>query len=116
MSAYLLEGIPAPEPARAFDGVTYSPQEDFHRLRGQLKRVYEAMQDGQWHCLSHLAEVAGGSEAGVSARLRDLRKTRWGAHKIERERVSAGWWRYRLARPTPHESQDSHSRVCTSVG
>jgi len=43
-----------------------------------------------------LAHWAGGSEASVSARLRDLRKAKFGAHTIERQRVSAGLFRYRM--------------------
>lgn len=90
----LLDGIP---PLHAFDGHTYDPAQDFHRLKGQLAKVFRAMQDGQWHCLSHLAEIAGGSEAGVSARIRDLRKPKFGAHNIERRRNGGGLWVYRLA-------------------
>ena len=83
-------------PAKRFDGnETYSPELDCARLTGQLAAVYEATRDGRWHTLSHLARAAGASEASVSARLRDLRKPRFGAHQIERKRVDGGLYVYR---------------------
>lgn len=85
-----------------FDGVTYAPEHDCDRLSGQLARVRESLADGQWWTLARLAGVVGGSEAGVSARLRDLRKPRFGAHVILRRRVAegAGMWEYRMEPPT----------------
>lgn len=88
-----------PMPERRFDGDTYDAGQDCERLTGQLLKVYEAMAGGGWHSLAELAERCGGSEAGVSARIRDLRKPRFGAHKIERQRQSpfTGVWIYRMA-------------------
>lgn len=80
-----------------FDGVTFNRHRDGLRLEGQLRRVYETMADGQWRTLAELAAEVKGSEAGVSARLRDLRKPRFGAYTIEREHVGNGLWRYRLS-------------------
>ena len=37
------------------------------------------------------------AKAGVSARIRDLKKERFGAYVIEKQRVSGGLWRYRMA-------------------
>lgn len=82
-------------PAKRFDGSTYSPADDCSRLTGQLLAVYQATADGRWHTLSHLARVADASEASVSARLRDLRKERFGQHKVERKRVDGGQYVYR---------------------
>ena len=42
--------------------------------------------------------VAGGSEAGISARLRDLRKEKFGGYSIERKRSDEGLWWYRMER------------------
>lgn len=82
-------------PARRFDGATYSAAHDCDRLSGQLLAVFQATADHRWHTLSHLARVADASEASVSARLRDLRKERFGAWTIERKRVDGGLYVYR---------------------
>jgi hypothetical protein len=87
-----------PDPPR-FDGVTFEPEHDGERLSGQLARTFEAMRDGQWRTLAELAAIVGGSEAGVSARCRDLRKTKFGCHTVERRRrgeAARGLFEYRL--------------------
>jgi hypothetical protein len=88
----------APTPLRAFDGHTYDPGLDYARLKGQLQRVNAFMSDGRFHTLDEIARAAGGTEASVSARLRDFRKAKYGAHAVERERVAGGLYRYRLVR------------------
>lgn len=87
-----------PPPARAFDGHTYEPRQDYARLNGQLHRVAALMNDGRFRTLAEIACAAGGTEASVSARLRDLRKPKYGAHDVKRERISGGLYRYRLVR------------------
>jgi hypothetical protein len=82
--------------APRFDGSTYDHNRDGERLTGQLQRVFAAMSDGNWRTLAELSGLAGGTEAAVSARLRDLRKERFGGHTVEREYVADGLWRYRL--------------------
>lgn len=79
-----------------FDGATFDKDRDGVRLTGQLARVRYAMGDGRWHTLAQLARDTGGSEASVSARLRDLRKPRFGAFDIERRHVEGGLWEYRM--------------------
>lgn len=81
-----------------FDGITYDHDEDGDRLVTQLRRVFQAMRPGQWWTLGKLAVQVGGSEAGVSARLRDLRKPKFGGYIVERRRVPGGrgLWEYRL--------------------
>ena len=80
-----------------FDGDTYSPVLDHKRLTGQLERVHAFMSDGQWHSLASLAFASGGSEAGVSARIRDMRKQKFGGHIIGRRRVgTSGLFQYRM--------------------
>jgi hypothetical protein len=69
-----------------FDGRTYDPAHDQERLNTQLWRVFSLMRDGEWRTLGEIAAAIGGSEAGVSARLRDLRKERFGRHQVERRR------------------------------
>ncbi len=80
-----------------FDGSTFSPAQDGARLIGQLARVWDLMRDGGWRALAEIAEQAGGSEGGVAARLRDLRKTRFGGFAVERRRLSGGLYQYRVA-------------------
>lgn len=81
-----------------FDGSTYDPAQDKDRLNGQLGRVHAALKPGAWLTLADLAAASGGSEASASARLRDLRKPKFGGHTIERRRVAgaSGLWEYRM--------------------
>lgn len=80
-----------------FDGQTYEPAQDEARLTGQLQRVMTMMRDGQWRTLPWLAGAVGGTEAAVSARLRDLRKAKFGGTKddVERRRIAGGFYEYR---------------------
>jgi len=81
-----------------FDGNTYNPNLDHVRLTGLLQKVYKAMSDGNWHRLSELAAHCKGSESSISARIRDLRKDKFGAFQVERKRHDTvkGLWLYRL--------------------
>lgn len=81
-----------------FDGHTYDADRDHDRLRAQLNRVKSAMSDGEWHTLAFLSGYLGDPEASISARLRDLRKPKFGGHTIERRYVVRGLFEYRLAR------------------
>lgn len=82
-----------------FGGETYDPVYDKERLKIQLGRVFLTVLDRQWWTLHELSRVTGAPEASVSARLRDLRKDRFGGHVVERrargERAK-GWFEYRL--------------------
>lgn len=81
-----------------FDGPGVEPADEV-RLVGLLGRVGKRMALGDWCTLAELASWCRGSEASVSARLRDLRKTRFGGHTIERRRTSTpGVWAYRMVR------------------
>jgi len=82
----------APEP----DGATYDPVQDRRRLAGQCLKVWAVMRDQDWRTLAELATATGSPEASVSARLRDLRKPRFGGHVVERRRRTVGQWEYRL--------------------
>ena len=79
-----------------FDGETYDPELDRKRLTGQLLRVYTLMSDGAWRTLAQIAKEAQGSESSVSARLRDLRKARFGQYRIDKRRVTGGLWEYKM--------------------
>jgi hypothetical protein len=87
-----------------FDGQTFEPHHDLARLSTQLKRVEAAMLGGSWFTLRELQALCGGSEAGISARIRDLKKQRFGGYIIDRERrgdPKRGMFVYRLHKPEP---------------
>lgn len=79
-----------------FDGETYDRALDKDRLKTLLDRVFDFMRDYNWHTLAEIKDSCGGSEASVSARLRDLRKNRFGGHTVFRKRVRRGLWVYQL--------------------
>lgn len=68
------------------DGETFSARFDLARLNEQTRRVYAVMRDGAWRTLAEIRAATGDPEASVSARLRDLRKVRFGGFNIERRR------------------------------
>jgi hypothetical protein len=85
------------EPISSFDGQTYDAKRDEVRLTGQIERVFDAMKDGVWRSLPIIrAMIEYGSEAGISARLRDLRKGKFGGHTVERRNIGGGMWQYRV--------------------
>lgn len=81
------------------DGPGLEPA-DQERLGTLMDRVVSLMLDGEWRTLSEIASRAQGSEASVSARLRDMRKERfqdrYGALTVEKRRVSQGLYEYRV--------------------
>lgn len=99
MQATLFDkGVTVYKDAFPFGGKTFDKAKDGERLSGQLKRVYDVMSDGRWHSLRRIATLAKPcSEASASARIRDLRKKKFGAFTIEAQRANeAGLWVYRL--------------------
>lgn len=84
-----------------FDGITVEKQ-DLPRLTRQFDRVFAYLTTGEWHTLSEIVDAISfppydrASEAGVSARLRDFRKEKFGGHKVPRRRRSGGLWEYKL--------------------
>lgn len=79
-----------------FDGVTFEPDRDHDRLARQLASVRRHLSDGDWHTLAEMSATLGHPEASISARMRDLRKRKFGAHIVERRYVSRGLHEYRL--------------------
>lgn len=67
------------------DGETYDHERDGARLNRQAHAVYALMRDQRWRTLAEIAERLGEPEASVSARLRDLRKEKFGGFLVERE-------------------------------
>jgi hypothetical protein len=81
-----------------FDGPDLAP-EDHQRLGDQLQRVKQFMSAGNWWTLQVISEVTRTPEASVSARLRDLRKPKFGGHTIERRNLGRGLFEYRMVKP-----------------
>jgi len=86
------------------------------RLRGQLRKLYEAMCDGEWHTVQFLATVIGAKECSTSARIRDLRKPQFGAFKVER-RKAGNLHHYRLAsgQRVPIGADEVNARAAEAV-
>ena len=90
--------VALPKPKR-FDGATILEQPDApERLSGLWERVHAYVMEHPSVELWELAEATGGSEASVSARLRDLRKERFGRHEVERSYQGSGVYRYTVQR------------------
>ena len=81
----------------SFDGETVRAI-DIPRLAGLVAKVYELMRDGEHRTLTAIARACGCLETSASARLRDLRKERFGAHTVEARQVSTNplVYEYRL--------------------
>lgn len=91
-------GYVSPPP---IDGATYEPERDGERLGRQLVRVFDLMKDRRWRTLAEIAETVQGSEAAVSARLRDFRKAKCGSHTVERRYLYDGIFEYQLTTNGP---------------
>lgn len=91
-----------------FDGKTFDKKLDAKRLLNQLERVAAALWDGGWYTIPEIKELisrppydtASNSESGISARLRDLRKSKFGSLQVESRRrdhrKGGGLWEYRI--------------------
>lgn len=84
-----------------FDGKTFVRKHDASRLGALLGAVKRVMLDGQWRTLAEIHTAIGGlgTEASISARLRDLRKEKFGGLTVERRRrgePSDGLHEYRV--------------------
>ncbi len=93
-----------------FDGETYEPAKDGPRLGTLLERVWSLMSDGEWRNLEDISKATGGTEASVSARLRDFRKPRnswrFRVNEVQRKRVTGGLWVYRFVmRPATENAE-----------
>lgn len=88
-------------------GSTYNPQHDSARLLTLLERVRNLMCDQKWRSLKEIVQAVGGSEAGVSARLRQLRtEFHYTIEKRREGNPRAGLWVYRLTLPTEKNGQE----------
>lgn len=107
-----------------FEGETYDPLVDYERLSQQLQDVWDTLTSDpdQWWTLDGLQrdiQARTGryhTEAGLSARLRDLRKPRHGRYVVERQRVVnyKGLFAYRLD-PDHYRARLMRSRLAYDV-
>lgn len=79
-----------------FDGATYDATEDYARLGCQFVVVRAIMLDGQWHTLAEIEATTGYPQAAISARIRDLRKEKFGGYTVQSRRAQRGLWYYRV--------------------
>ena len=68
-----------------FDGSDIIPEMDNKRLTGQILRIYDLMKDGKFRTLSEIAFLTGDHESSISAQLRNLRKSRFGGHVVNKQ-------------------------------
>jgi hypothetical protein len=89
-----------------FDGATYNAEYDHDRLTRQLTVVKMFMLRTNWQTLAQIEEATGFPQASISARLRDLRKKKFGGYTVLRKRVvgGKGTHMYRVVRPDDQEA------------
>jgi len=84
-----------------FDGSDYKPVLDDDRLNDQYHRIFNLMSDGKWRTLQEISFTTGDPQASVSAQLRHMRKPRFGAHIVRKQRVQGretqGLFEYQLS-------------------
>ena len=84
-----------------FDGITVEKQ-DLPRLTRQFDRVFAYMMTEEWHSIPEIVNAISfppyerASEGGVSARLRDFRKEKFGGHTVNRRKRTNGLYEYQL--------------------
>lgn len=77
---------------------------DCERAESQLGVIHELMKDGEWRTLAEIEKTTGYPQASISAQLRHLKKHRFGAHIVEKQRrefpsrsaADSGTWEYRM--------------------
>lgn len=62
----------------------------------QLDAVWQVVRDGLWYSIEDIALLAGCAPTSASARLRDLRKPKYGGWDVERAYAGGKQWRYRV--------------------
>lgn len=80
----------------SFGGPDLTP-EDRKRLCVQLRVVRTLMLDGSWRSLAEIETATGFPQASISARLRDLRKRKFGEYLVERRRRTRAQYEYRVS-------------------
>ena len=85
-------------PQADYDGATYDAAQDKARLTRQLQQVFTLIQDGHWRTPEDFEAQLGARWASINARLRDLRKAKFGGFLIARRRIGPGLFQYALCR------------------
>lgn len=67
-----------------FNGSDYDADFDLDRLTGQIRRIYDTMQDGKYRTLPEIETLTGDGQSSISAQLRNLRKARFGGHTVNK--------------------------------
>ena len=84
-----------------FDGSDYNKDLDVDRLTDQYHRIFNLMSDGKWRTLFEIEFILGYPQASISAQLRHMRKPRFGAHIVRKQRVKGretqGLFEYQLS-------------------
>ena len=71
---------------------------DRKKRTSQRQGVWATIKSGRWIDLYDLRARVKGSDAALTARIRDLRKKAHGKHKVLCERFADGVYRYRLVK------------------
>ena len=90
----------------AYGGETFDPASDTKRLNRQCLAVFNLMRDGRWRTPEEIEATTGIGWASASARLRDLRKPRFGGFLVDRQPkgdAARGLFQYRLRLPAPRQ-------------
>ena len=90
-----------------FDGDDYVDSRDRQRLKGQMQRVYNCLNDYRWWTVDDICRVTGDRNgASISAQIRNLRKPKFGAYIIEKEHKGNGLYAFRML---PQEESNTDS-------
>lgn len=65
-------------------------------MRGQGKIIFRLMADGKWRTLKEIEAITKFPITSISARLREMRMTKFGGHKIEKRLRGKREYEYRL--------------------
>ncbi len=87
-----------------FDGETYNQERDYSRLEAGVTavRTFMLRHANKWLTPTEIIEGSNGKDwASTSARVRDLRKPKFGGFNIESRYYRAGVWQYRLVPGEP---------------
>jgi len=82
-----------------FNGSDYIPKLDHVRLTTQMDKIRNLMIDGKFRTLGEIELATGYPQASISAQLRNLRKSKFGDHTMNKQRRKlAGLFEYQILR------------------
>lgn len=71
-------------------------QDHRDQLKTRMEALKRVMLTGKEYTLPQLTEMLGGSESGVSAQVRKLRRPEHGGHNVVSRRIKGGTYGYRV--------------------